>query len=297
MRAVYVSAPSQVKPAPLSTALDPGLSAKLLTAMLTYPDIDPVAIDIGMLQVRWYGLSYVAGILLAWWLLHYRARLTHFNWRKEQVADVVFYCTLGIILGGRLGSVLFYHLPYYIDNPLAVFKVWQGGMSFHGGLIGVIIAGYLYGRRINQKLLEVGDFLAPVAPLGLFSGRIGNFINGELWGRPTDLPWGMVFPHVDALPRHPSQLYEAFFEGAVLFVILWWFSMKPRPSGSVFGLFLLLYGSIRFCVEFVRMPDQHIGYIGFHWSSMGQILSIPMIVIGAVLLILAYRKAHKSTAV
>ena len=260
--------------------------------MLTYPTIDPVAIDLGFLQIRWYGISYIAGILGAWWLLHYRARSGRFGWSSVQVADLIFYGTLGVILGGRLGSVLFYNLPYYLNNPVDVIKVWQGGMSFHGGLIGVIIAGWLYGRRINKTPFEVGDFLVPVVPVGLFTGRIGNFINAELWGKPTDVFWGMVFPNAGDLPRHPSQLYEAFLEGLCLFVILWWFSSRPRPVMSVSGLFLLLYGLFRFSVEFVREPDAHLGYLGFGWLTMGQVLSLPMILAGAVLFSLGYGRGR-----
>ena len=256
--------------------------------MLTYPNIDPVAIDLGFLQIRWYGISYVVGILGAWWLLRHRAKSARFDWNAEQVADLIFYCTLGLIIGGRLGSVLFYNLPYYLNNPVDMIKVWQGGMSFHGGLIGVVIAVYLYGRKINKTLFEVGDFLAPVAPIGLFTGRTGNFINGELWGKPTDVPWAMVFPNAGGLPRHPSQLYEAFLEGICLFIILWWFSAKPRPAMSLSGLFLSLYGVIRFGIEFVREPDAQLGYFAFGWLTMGQILSLPMIIIGVVLFVWAY---------
>ena len=256
--------------------------------MLTFPDIDPVAIDLGLIQIRWYGISYIAGILGAWTLLHYRAKPGRIGWTVEQVADLMFYGILGVIIGGRLGSVLFYNLPYYLNNPLDVFKVWQGGMSFHGGLLGVLIAAWLYGRRIDKTLFEVTDFLIPVVPVGLFTGRIGNFINAELWGKTTDLPWAMVFPNAGPLPRHPSQLYEAFLEGLILFVILWWFSARPRPRMAVSGLFLLGYGLFRFAVEFVREPDTHLGYLGFGWITMGQALSFPMIVIGIVLIILAH---------
>ena len=256
--------------------------------MLTFPNIDPVAVDLGFLQIRWYGISYIVGILGAWALLHYRAKTGRFGWTVEQVADLMFYGILGVIIGGRLGSVLFYNLPYYLSNPLDVVKVWQGGMSFHGGLIGVLIAAWLYGRRINKTFFEAADFLAPVVPVGLFTGRIGNFINAELWGKPTDVSWGMVFPGAGSLPRHPSQLYEAFLEGLCLFVILWWFSSRPRPLMAISGLFLLGYGLFRFAVEFVREPDAHLGYLGFGWLTMGQVLSFPMILVGVVLLILAY---------
>ena len=256
--------------------------------MLTYPNIDPVAIDLGFLQIRWYGISYIVGILGAWALLHYRTRSARFGWNTVQVSDLIFYGTLGVILGGRLGSVLFYNLPYYLNNPVDIIKVWQGGMSFHGGLIGVASAIYLYGRKINKTFFEVGDFLTPVVPVGLFTGRIANFINAELWGKTTDAPWAMVFPNAGDLPRHPSQLYEAFLEGLCLFVILWWFSARPRPVMSITGLFLLCYGLFRFSVEFVREPDAQLGYLGFGWLTMGQILSVPMILVGIILFVLAY---------
>jgi phosphatidylglycerol:prolipoprotein diacylglycerol transferase len=259
--------------------------------MLSYPEIDPVALDFGHLQIRWYGISYVAGILTAWWLLKRRSRLKRTDWTQEQIADLVFYATLGIIIGGRLGSVLFYNLPYYLDHPVAIFKINEGGMSFHGGLIGVLIAVVWYGRSIGKGFFNVSDFLVPVVPVGLGFGRVANFINGELWGAPSDVPWAMVFPDPRAggVPRHPSQLYEALLEGLVLFLILWFFSVRPRPAMAVSGLFLLGYGVFRFAVEFVRMPDANIGYLAFDWVTMGQVLSLPMIVIGIVLLLFAYR--------
>ena len=256
--------------------------------MLTFPSIDPVAVDLGFLQIRWYGLSYIVGILGAWVLLHIRAKPGRTGWTVEQVADLMFYGILGVIIGGRLGSVLFYNLPYYLGNPQDIIKVWQGGMSFHGGLMGVIVACWLYGRRTGKTFFEVTDFLAPVVPVGLFTGRIGNFINAELWGKPTDVPWGMVFPDAGALPRHPSQLYEAFLEGLCLFVILWWFSARPRPLMAVSALFLLFYGLFRFAVEFVREPDAHLGYLGFGWLTVGQVLSFPMILVGILLCAYAF---------
>jgi phosphatidylglycerol:prolipoprotein diacylglycerol transferase len=257
--------------------------------MLIYPEIDPVAFQLGPLQIRWYGISYVAAILTAWWLLSRRSQRE--DWTQEQIADLVFYATLGIIIGGRLGSVLFYNLPYYLDHPLAIFKIHQGGMSFHGGLIGVMIAAAWYGRTIGKGFFKVSDFLIPAVPLGLGFGRVANFINGELWGAPSNLPWAMVFPDPRAggIPRHPSQLYEALLEGLVLFIILWVFSTRPRPVMATSGLFLLGYGVFRFAVEFVRMPDANIGYLASDWLTMGQVLSLPMIVIGIVLLLFAYR--------
>jgi len=258
--------------------------------MLEYPAIDPVAISLGPLQIRWYGLSYVAGTLIGWWLL--RMRSARHGWTYEQVADLVFYAVLGAIIGGRLGSALFYNLPYYLDHPLATFKIWQGGMSFHGGLLGVLVAVWLFARFQRRPFFAVTDFLAPVVPVGLFCGRIGNFINGELWGRPTDLPWAMVFPDPAAggIPRHPSQLYEAALEGALLFIILWWFSARPRPIMAVSGLFLTGYGLFRFLVEFVRVPDPQLGYLAFGWVTMGQVLSLPMFIFGVLLLYLSYTK-------
>ena len=262
--------------------------------MLTFPNIDPVAIGLGFLQVRWYGLSYIAGILGAWALLRHRAKSGRYGWTAEQVADLMFYGVLGVIIGGRLGSALFYNLTYYLENPLDVLKVWQGGMSFHGGLIGVLVACWWCGRKTNKAFFEVTDFLAPVVPVGLFTGRLGNFINAELWGKPTDVSWAMIFPGAGPLPRHPSQLYEAFLEGLCLFVILWWFSARPRPLMAVSGLFLLGYGLFRFAVEFVREPDAHLGYIGpdwgLEWLTMGQVLCLPMILAGIALLVFARRR-------
>jgi len=257
--------------------------------MLTYPNIDPIAFSIGPFDIRWYGISYVAGILTAWWLLSRRAVRTP-SWNSEQIADLVFYGTIGVIVGGRLGSVLFYNLPYYIDNPLDIFKINQGGMSFHGGLIGVAIAIIYFGKKYGKLIFSVSDFVAPAVPVGLFFGRIANFINGELWGAPTLLPWAMVFPDPRAgtLPRHPTQLYEAFLEGIVLFIILWWYSSKPRPLMATTGLFLLGYGAFRFLVEFVREPDANIGYLALNWVTMGQVLSFPMILFGVLLLLMAW---------
>ena len=199
---------------------------------------------------------------------------------------------LGIIIGGRLGSIIFYNLDYYLTQPIEIFYIHKGGMSFHGGLIGVIFATWLFSKKINASFFKLTDFIAPVIPIGLGCGRIGNFINGELWGSPSNLPWAMIFPDPSAgnIPRHPSQLYEAFFEGIVLFIILWWFTKTPRPVKAVSGLFLFCYGTIRFFVEFVRVPDQHIGYIVFDWLTMGQLLSIPMIIFGFLFLMMAYKK-------
>ena len=262
--------------------------------MIQYPDIDPIAVDFGIIKIHWYGVSYVVGILLAWWLLHWRSQTIYREWSKEQVADVIFYITMGIILGGRLGSVLFYNLPYYLEHPLEIVMINKGGMSFHGGLIGVCIALWVFGRRQGKGFFTVTDFIAPAAPVGLFFGRIANFVNGELWGRPTNVPWAMVFPRADNQPRHPSQLYEAFLEGIVLFVILWLFSRKPKPVMAVSGMFLTFYGLFRGSVEWVRQPDEQLGFLAGGWLTMGMLLSFPMFVAGIILLILAYRKKHQA---
>lgn len=260
--------------------------------MLHAPDIDPVAIHLGRIQVHWYGLMYLIGFLGAWWLGMYRARRAGSGWRPQEIADLLFYGALGVILGGRIGYVLFYNLPYYLDHPIEVFYIWSGGMSFHGGLLGVITAMWLYGRRTQRTFFAVADFVAPLTPVGLGAGRLGNFINHELWGKVTDVPWGMVFPNAGPLPRHPSQLYEFSLEGVALFIILWVYARKPRPTGAVSGLFLLCYGIFRFLVEFVREPDVQLGYLAFGWVTMGQILSLPMILLGIWLLWWSHRKQN-----
>jgi len=261
-------------------------------AMLTYPNIDPVAVHIGPLKVHWYGIMYLIGFGAAWWLGQRRANRPDSGWTGQQISDLIFYGALGAVLGGRIGYVLFYDLPVYLAEPLRIFKVWEGGMSFHGGLIGVLVAMILYKHHIGKTFFEVTDFLAPLVPIGLGAGRLGNFINGELWGKVSDVPWAMVFPTGGPLPRHPSQLYEAFLEGVVLFIILWVFSSKPRPRMAVSGLFLLCYGLFRFAIEFVRMPDAQLGYLAFGWVTMGQVLSTPLIIAGGGLLWWAYRKAR-----
>lgn len=257
--------------------------------MITYPNIDPILLDLGLVQIRWYGVSYVLGILLAWTLLKTRKQKKPWNFTNEQVSDLVFYCMIGIIIGGRLGSVLFYNFSYYIQNPIEILYLNRGGMSFHGGLIGVLISIYIFSKRIKCNFFHISDFIAPTVPVGLFFGRIANFINSELWGKPTDLPWGMVFPNAGNIARHPSQLYEAFLEGVLLFIIIWWFSTKRRPTKAISGLFLVAYGIFRFIVEFVRIPDNHIGYIAFNWLTIGQLLSIPMVIFGAFLIIRSYK--------
>lgn len=252
--------------------------------MLQHPSIDPVAFEIGPLQVHWYGLMYLLGFIAAWGLAMLRQRRPDSGWSAEEVSDLIFFAALGVIIGGRLGYMLFYDFSTLIHKPWAAFMLWQGGMSFHGGLIGVITAMWLFARKSRKNFLKVTDFIAPLVPVGLALGRLGNFINGELWGRPTDIPWGMVFPLADNQPRHPSQLYEFFLEGVLLFVFLWWYSSRPRSTGKVSGWFLIAYSLARICVEFFREPDQHIGYIAFGWLTMGQLLSLPMLAVGIILL-------------
>ncbi|MEY3219801.1 MAG: hypothetical protein RIT27_1158 [Pseudomonadota bacterium] len=258
--------------------------------MLTYPNIDPVLVQIGSFKIHWYGVMYLLGFSSAWWLGIVQTKREWAAYRSsEQVSDLIFYAAIGVIVGGRLGYVLFYNLPVYIAHPLDIFKIWMGGMSFHGGLIGVLIAMYLYGKHQGKTFFETTDFIAPLVPLGLFFGRIGNFINGELWGAPTDLPVGMIVPYLkDNIPHHPSQLYEAFLEGLVLFVILWFFARKQRPTMAISGLFLVGYGCFRFLVEFVRLPDVQIGYLMGDWFTMGHLLTIPMLIAGSLMLWKAY---------
>lgn len=259
--------------------------------MLRYPEIDPVAVALGPLNIHWYGLMYLLGFAAAWWLARRRAALEWTPLAREQVDDLIFYGALGVILGGRLGYVLFYNFDRFVAEPWWLLQVWEGGMSFHGGLLGVILALLWYSRRLGVRTGALLDFAAPLVPLGLGLGRLGNFIGQELWGRATDLPWAMVFPaDPDALPRHPSQLYQFMLEGVVLFAVLWWYSRKPRPEWSVGALFFLMYGSFRFMVEFVRAPDSHIGFDAFGWMTRGQVLSLPMILIGAAVMAWAWRR-------
>lgn len=258
--------------------------------MLTYPAIDPVALQLGPLKIHWYGLMYLTGFFFAWWLGNRRARQPDSGWNDEQISDLIFYGAMGVILGGRIGYMLFYNFPELAANPLNLFKIWEGGMSFHGGMLGVAVALWLFARKYHKTFFQVADFTIPLVPIGLGAGRIGNFINGELWGRVTDVPWAMVFPTGGDLPRHPSQLYQATLEGLVLFLLVWIYSSKPRPAMAVSGLFLIGYGSVRCLVELVREPDAQLGYLAFGWVTMGQVLSLPMILIGAGLMIWAYKK-------
>lgn len=257
--------------------------------MLTYPNIDPVAFELGPLSVHWYGLMYAVGFVCAWWLGRLRARRPDSPITPAQMDDVIVYGALGVILGGRLGYVLFYDFAGFLANPLSLLMIWQGGMSFHGGLIGVLVALWVYQRRHQGSFGAMTDFAAPLVPIGLGAGRFGNFINGELWGAPTNLPWGMIYPPLGQVARHPSMLYQMMLEGVALFIIVWLFSSKPRPRGAVSGVFLLTYGCFRFAVEFVRLPDAHIGYLAFGWVTMGHLLSLPMILAGAIVLLWVYR--------
>lgn len=248
--------------------------------MLIHPQFDPIALQLGPLAVHWYGLMYLIGFLSLLWLGKWRAKTQpETGWRSSEMDDILFYGALGVIIGGRLGYVIFYQPGYYLSHPLEIAYLWQGGMSFHGGFLGVLAAMVFFAKKTGKRWLAVMDFVAPLVPLGLGAGRMGNFINGELWGRTTDVPWGMVFPQIDNLARHPSQLYQFALEGIVLFVLLWWYSSKPRPVGAVSGLFLIGYGTFRFLVEFTREPDSFLGLLALN-LSMGQWLSLPMIVIG-----------------
>ena len=259
--------------------------------MLIYPQFDPVMFSIGPLHFRWYGMMYVLGVVSGWLLGRWRAARPWNAFTPKLMDDFISWAVVGVVLGGRIGYVLFYNLSYYAENPLEIFAVWQGGMSFHGGMIGVILAGWFFARHNGLTMFQVTDFVAPLVPPGLFFGRIGNFINSELWGRRTQVDWAMVFPGSDGLPRHPSQLYEAGLEGVALFLILWFYSRKPRPEGSVSGLFLIGYGAFRFLVEFAREPDAQLGFVALHWMSMGQVLCLPMIALGVYLM---WRGARRS---
>lgn len=265
--------------------------------------LDPIAVSLGPLKVHWYGLMYLLAFLSAWWLGRRRIRQGRLPGVDDNAfGDLMFYGMLGVVLGGRLGYILFYDLKTYIADPLQMLKVWEGGMSFHGGLIGVALAGLWWARKHRLHFIDVTDFVSPLVPLGLGFGRLGNWINGELWGKPTDGSWGVIFPTslpaelqhlpanslrvmaesgvLDQYARHPSQVYQMVWEGIVMFAVLWWYSSKPRPRYAVTGLFALLYGMFRFVVEFVRLPDPQLGYLAFGWLTMGQVLSLPLIALG-----------------
>jgi len=262
--------------------------------MLVHPQFDPVAMHIGPLAIRWYGLMYIVGFALFVILGKLRARQNLLTgWHPRDVDDMLFFGVIGVILGGRLGYVLFYKPAHYLANPLEILQLWQGGMSFHGGFLGVLIALWFFARRRNKRWLEVTDFVAPLIPLGLAAGRLGNFINGELWGRVTNVPWAMVFPQVDDMPRHPSQLYEFGLEGLLLFVVLWVYTVRRRPIGAASGLFLIGYGACRFAAEFFREPDSFLGLLAFG-LTMGQWLSLPMIAVGIAMMVWAYAHANKA---
>ncbi len=276
--------------------------------MLQYPDLNPIAftipigpislgnMTIGPFNVHWYGIMYLLAFASAWMIAMHRAKSPTATVNRAQVENLITYGAFGVIFGGRVGYVVFYNFEQWMRDPLWLFRVWEGGMSFHGGLIGVIMAMLIYSYRINRPFISVTDFVAPIVPLGLGFGRLGNFIGQELWGRVSDVPWAMVFPKAmdpEGIARHPSQLYQAFFEGLVLFVVVFWFSAKPRPRGAVSGLFLVCYSIFRFTVEFVREPDQGIGFDLLGWMTRGQLLCIPMLLLGVALLIYAYAFAPK----
>ncbi len=264
--------------------------------MIVLPEIDPVAIALGPLQIRWYALTYLFGFAMAWWLGCLRADKPGSGWTRQQVGDLITNGMLGVILGGRLGYILFYDLSVYIADPIRMLRLWEGGMSFHGGLIGVIVAVALYARSIGKNVMDVLDFVAPITPVGLGAGRLGNFINGELWGRTTDVPWAMVFPHDRLqLARHPSQLYQFALEGIFLFALLWWYSGKPRPRFAVGGLFLIGYGLPRFVVEFFREPDAQLSFVMLGWMTRGQQLCLLMAAAGAAIMWWSYRQSARAS--
>lgn len=260
---------------------------------ITFPQIDPVIFSLGPISLRWYGLMYLIAFGIAWWLANRAAKKPGSGWTEQQVSDLLFIGFLGVILGGRVGYVLFYQFELFMQEPLYLFKIWTGGMSFHGGLLGVLAAMAWFARKNNKAYLQLGDFVAPLIPLGLAAGRLGNFINAELWGRTTDVPWGVVFPGAGPAPRHPSQLYEFALEGVVLFVLIMLYRRFSPPVGALGGLFLAGYGSARFFVEFYREPDAHLGVLSAG-MSMGQWLSLPMIISGVGLIIFAYVHSNKT---
>jgi len=300
--------------------------------MLQYPDIDKIALNLGPIKIYWYGIMYLIGFAVAWILAKIRIKkllgiknswiakshkkhetrnddfdiiikepsLQAFSTKQsttqkpnDLISDFIFYAAIGGVLGGRIGYVLLYEFSDFLHSPVIIFKTWLGGMSFHGGIIGLLIGLFFFAKKINAPYLTMMDFTAPLVPLGIALGRIGNFINSELFGRTTNISWGIIFPNGGPLPRHPSQIYESLTEGLLLFIILWLYSTKPRPQGSVSALFILLYGIMRFGCEFFREPDMHIGFVALNWLTMGQILSLPMIVIGGIMLILVNKHDNR----
>jgi phosphatidylglycerol:prolipoprotein diacylglycerol transferase len=251
--------------------------------MITYPSIDPVFFSIGPLHVHWYGMMYLLGFLFAWGIASWRAKHFQLHWSAEDISDLIFYAALGVVIGGRLGYLLFYKTTPFLQEPWLLFKLWEGGMSFHGGLLGVLVGLGYFAWKKNKLFWEVADFTAPLVPLGLAAGRAGNFINGELWGRVTDAPWAMIFPLADLNPRHPSQLYELGLEGIGLFILVWWYAQKPRPPGTVSAVFLMGYAVARIFIECWREPDIQRGFLAFDWLTEGQLLSIPMFIFGFLL--------------
>ena len=283
--------------------------------MLTYPAIDPIIFSVGPLSVRWYGVSYVVAFAAAWILGRRRAQRSGSSWLPEHVDDLVFYSAIGAILGGRLGWILFYGAERLAEDPMLIFRIWQGGMSFHGGISGVLIATALLARRQKRRIGDMFDFMAPLPSLGILAGRLANFINGELWGKPTTVPWGFAIDPNDLHPSqadealrlcsrfdinpcmlqlHASQLYEGLLEGLLTFAILWWFTSKPRPRWAPSGLLLVCYALSRMAVEFVRVPDENRGYLLFNWVTMGQLLTVPLLIVGVVWLVIAYRRNEAS---
>lgn len=262
----------------------------MVSEYMVHPNWDPVIVGYGFVALRWYGLMYLLGLLFAYWWGKKQCQMPHYaaqGWTEKKFSDLLFWGFMGVIIGGRIGYVLFYQFERFSQDPLYLFDMSSGGMSFHGGMLGVITVLAIFAYRNSIGLLKVGDFIAPLVPMGLGFGRIGNFINGELWGRVTDVPWAMIFPYAGPEPRHPSQLYQAALEGLLLFILLALFSRKPRPVGAVGGLFLMGYGLARFIIEYFREPDAHLGLLYFGWS-MGQWLSVPMIVVGALIMAWAY---------
>jgi phosphatidylglycerol:prolipoprotein diacylglycerol transferase len=265
--------------------------------MLHPPKIDPVALSLGPIQVHWYGIMYLLAFGGAWWLARHRARAPGSTWNARAVDDFVFYAMLGTIIGGRVGYVLFYGLQLWREDLLYPLKIWQGGMSFHGGLLGVLVATAWFARSQGRRVWDVFDFAAALPGIGLFFGRIGNFINSELWGKPTDVPWAFLVEEPAGGPpiaRHPSQLYEACFEGLVLAALLWWFTARPRPRYAPSALFLLCYSVARISIEFLRVPDVQLGYFAEDWLTMGQLLSAPMLLLGLYLAWRAWRRPDSS---